>query len=513
MPKYIYEIDTDHVVKAQPSTDLYEARTNVLGSALQMSEFQSDVTIMVIAFNRLEKTKQCIESILKNTQDVNYDLLLIDSGSSDGTFEYYKSVDYDKVRILRLSKNVSAGFPSNFVNFNWIAKYYVTVTNDLIVTPNWLSNLIKVAESDPTIGMVNAMSSNASNCQGYDMQFSDLDEMQLKAAEFNKSNPAKWHERLRMITLGTLYKKECLYTLGWPISDIGFFHDFSDDDVAFRVRRSGYKIMLAKDTWIHHNHKVFELENKTPEGFKNSIECGRKNFQDKYLGIDAWDDVNNFIPEYVAALKNTFSEQPAVLGIDVRCGTPILEIKNNIRSFGKFNATCHAFTQDGKYFTDLLTVCGTGNVACGDIRNLATQYPHNSFDYIVIGNNINTYADPYQLISSAYNLLKPGGQLFLSLKNTNDALSFLHQIGNFKINCPETALNYSVTDFANRLAYFNYNAEFLGAIPYDNSVLSDNIKKYLSDCINKLATSNQEEICFRLMADRFAFVITKPSDN
>lgn len=513
MSKYIYEIDADHVEAAQPSANLYDARTNVLGTILQMSDFKSEATILVAANNRLEKTKLCIESILQNTKDVDFDLILIDSGSTDGTFEYFKSLDYDKVRILRISKNISSGFSRFFVDINWIGKYYVTVANDLIVTPHWLSNLIKVAESDKTIGMVTPMASNASNCQGYDMKFTDFDDMQKKAEAFNQSNPTKWHERLRLITLGTLYKKECLYALGWPLGDSGFFHDFRDDDVTFRIRRAGYKAVLAKDTWIHHNHKVFELENKTLEGFKNSIESGRQNFKDKHFGIDAWDDVNNFIPEYVSVLKDTSSETASILGIDVKCGTPILEIKNNIRTFGKYNASCHAFTQDGKYFTDLLTVCGANNVTCSDIGQLANRYPHNSFDYIVIGNNINTYADPFTLIKCTYNQLKPGGQLFLSLKNTNDALSFLHQIGNFKINCPETALNYSVSNFLNRLVYLNYNVNFLGAIPYDKSVLSDNIIKYITDCINKIATANQEEICFRLTADRFAFEITKPLEN
>lgn len=509
MPKYIYEIDTNHVEPAQSSDNLLQVRTNILTSALQMNEFHSTATIMVTAWNRIEKTKLCIESILKNTQDIDYDLLLIDSGSSDGTFEYFKSVDHDKVRILRLSKNISAGFATNFIDINWIGRYFVMVNNDLIVTPNWLSNLIRVAESDPTIGMVNPMSSNASNYQGYDMPFTDLDDMQKKAAEFNQSNPVKWHERLRLVTLGTLYKKECLYALGWPMTDIGFIHDFSDDDISFRVRRMGYKAVLAKDTWIHHNHNVFELENKTEDGFKNSLAAGRKNFNDKYYGIDAWNDVNNFIPEYLPHIKNTESESVSILGIDVKCGTPILEIKNHIRNFGKYNTACHAITQDGKYFTDLVTVCGEQNVLCKDILSGLYSYASDSFDYIIWGNNINSYAEPFKLIEATYRLLKKGGQILVSLKNTYDVFSFLNEIGNFKISSTEYALNYSVTDFLNILIKNNYNANFLGAIPYDNTLISDTIIKHVTDCIQKIGAASKEEVCFRLLADRFAFEITK----
>ena len=513
MPKYIYDINTDDLDKIQPSDNLYQSRSNVLHSALQTSEFHSEATIMVMAYNRLEKTKLCIQSILQNTQDVDFDLILIDSGSSDGTFEYFQSVEHEKVRIIRLSKNISSSFSTHFIDLHWIAKYYVVVNNDLVVTPNWLSNLIKIAESDPTIGMVNPISSNASNYQGYDMDFTDYDDMQEKAAAFNQSNPQKWHERLRLITLGTLYKKECLHSLGWPLGDMGFFHDFRDDDISFRIRRSGYKAVLAKDTWIHHNHKVFELEGKTEDEFKTSLECGRQNFKDKYYDIDAWEDVNNFIPEYIPAIKPTSGNPTAILGIDTKCGTPILEIKNHIKTFDKFDTSCYAFTQNAKYYMDLLTVCGKQNVSCSDVDRLSSHYSPNSFDYILIGNNINTYANPFALITSAYTFLKPGGQLFFSLKNTFDAFSFLHEIGNFKINSTETALNYSVTGFLNTLLHMNYPANFLGAVPYNNNMLSANIKNYLTDCINKLAPKNTDEICFRLFSDRFAFEITKPEDN
>ena len=389
MEKIIYEFKTDNIKNMELSDDLIEARKNVALSAASISDFHSDVTILIQAFNRLEKTKQCIESVLKYTKGINYDLLLIDSGSSDGTFEYFKSVEHDKVRILRLSKNITSGFPANFINIGWIAKYLVSVTNDLIVTPNWLHNLIAVAESDPKIGIVNPVSSNASNCQGYDMDFVDFDDMQKKAAEFNKSDPTKWHERMRIITLGTLYKKDCIYAMGSPVGDMGFFHDFSDDDIGFRARRAGYKVVLAKDTWIHHNHKVFQMENKNPEDFRKSLEVGRKNFNEKYFGIDAWDDVNNFIPEFLPAIEDTVSQTPKILGIDVRCGTPVLEIKNKLREYGKFDSECFAFTQEAKYFIDLQSVCGAENVISDKIECLSCNFDNDSFDYIIIGNPIN----------------------------------------------------------------------------------------------------------------------------
>ena len=46
--------------------------------------------------------------------------------------------------------------------------------------------------------------------------------MQAKAAQFNRSDPRKWEDRQRLITLGTLYRKEVLLAGGWPTADMGF---------------------------------------------------------------------------------------------------------------------------------------------------------------------------------------------------------------------------------------------------------------------------------------------------
>ena len=161
--KYIYEIDSDNVKEIMHSNSINDERK--IYSLYTKNNIESNVTIIVQAYNRIEKTKKCISSILKYTSDVDYDLLLIDNGSTDNTFDYFKSVNCIKKRIIHLSKNISVTYPTLFYDLSWLSRYVVVVQNDLIVTPHWLSNLIKVAESDDRIGMVNPVSSNVSNFQ------------------------------------------------------------------------------------------------------------------------------------------------------------------------------------------------------------------------------------------------------------------------------------------------------------------------------------------------------------
>jgi len=507
MKKQIYEINATGIEAAEPCDDLYQGRKNVIKSLENLNGMDSDVTILVQAYNRLDKTKECISSILKNTKKVNYDLLLLDNGSTDGTFEYFKTVEHDKVRIIHINKNISCGYPINHYNLNWMSKYFVSISNDIIVTPNWLSNMLRIADSDDRIGMVNPVSSNVSNRQMVNLEFSDFKEMQEKAAKYNISDKSKWHERLRLITLGTLYKKECLYTIGWPINDVGFFHDFMDDDITFRVRRTGYKAILARDTWIHHNHDVFNFENKNPENVKKSLDVGRKNFVDKYYGIDPWDDVNNFVFPYIEKKITPPSDKNnvKVLGIDVKCGTPILDIKNCLRTFNVIDPKLHAFTSDAKYYIDLKTICD--DVVCDRHEYLINSFKETKFDYIIIGDSINSYKEPEQTIECAYSLLNDGGQLFISLKNTYNAITMLKMLGH-SVGSDENILQIEFNSFYNSLKKRNMKIELINCQLYD---LSDEIIDYCSNLI-RYAKSNdckEEDLLNKLRVDSYWFKITK----
>lgn len=506
--KEIYEINVSDASLENSSQSIYENRINVVNAVNKASGIESEVTILIQGYNRVEKTKQCVESVLKYTRDVKYDLILVDNGSTDDTFEYFKSVEYENVRIVRLSKNIISSFPFSFINIGWIAKYFVPLANDIIVTENWLSNMIKVAESDYRIGMVNPVTSNVSNYQQVDLEFSSFDEMQRKAKAYNISNSSKWHERLRMVTLGMLFTKECLYALGFPHSDIGFLHDFGDDDISFRIRRLGYKLVLAKDTWVHHNHDYRNLEEKDPVEFQRSLEIGRKNFNDKYLGIDSWNDVCNFIPEIIPSIKNPEEKNScAILGVDVKCGTPILEIKNHLRSMSVFNPKCCAVTSEGKYVIDLQTVCGADNVICCSPENVCEKFEKDSFDYIIVGDSINEYAEPYKIIKNLYFLLKKTGQLFVYLKNTFDIYSFLYSIGYTNMRPAYQAYNISLESFISELLHNDIKNKIIEVIRYNQ--VQDEIIYEIDRRVGECPVDDFNETKSRLLSDKYIFVLYK----
>ena len=406
-------------------TDIYETRAAY--QKIISGKGGVDVSILVFGYNNLTHTKYCVESILKYTTDIDYELVLLDNGSSDGTLEYYKSVPYTTKKIIRVTQNKGGNFGVYIGSKYLMGRYVVMIPNDVYVTRNWLSNMIKCAESDERIGFVATASDNISNFQSVNLNFGTLEEMQLKAEKYNMSDPRKWEERLRLMPALSLLKKECLDIVGGL--DYAFQHDFSDDDISIRVRRAGYKLVFCGDVFVHHVGPT--VTGSSSEKKIELLKTGRETFRQKYFGIDAWDDVNNFEP-LMLSLVNAEEKQGRsnlqVLGIDVMCGAPLLQVKNKLRLAGIFDTALSAFGQEAKHWLDLKTIC-KGHVVVDRIEYLTEHFEKNGFDYILLGKPINSYKDPDRVLSDLLSLLGTDGQLLLKLRNHSDVRAFLNTLG------------------------------------------------------------------------------------
>lgn len=417
--------NTDQIESPQPGKGLFPSRINRI--VAELGEDSELVSIVVQAYNRLEKTRICIESILKYTDKNIFELVLIDNGSTDGTLDYFKSINFPRKQILHVTKNIGSQVPGvlNLLN----GRYFAFVCNDTYVTQNWLNNLLTCLRSDDSIGMVVPAISNGSNQQGVDLSFHSLDEMWQKAAEYNVSNPCLWHDRLRLAIQLAIYKREMIDIVG--LGDPGFFHDFADDDLVFRIRRAGYRAVLCKDTFVHHDHVIQNSAEKNQKELVQSLAAGKADFHEKYYGLDAWEDVNNYEPGMISMIhpgefRNTTA--PKVLGVDVSCGTPILEIKNKLREANIFDTRLFAFSTDPKYWLDLKTIC-RGEVVVDRVENFAQYFHEDFFDFIFLGKPINSYPNSLKFLDELLKRTSKNGHLFIKLQNTYDAVSVFQAMG------------------------------------------------------------------------------------
>ena len=113
------------------------------------------VTIIVLNWNGKEDTIECLES-LKYITYPNYEILLVDNGSTDGSVECFRE-RYPGMEIIENGENLGFAEGNNVGIRRAMdegADYVLLLNNDTVVDPEFLGELVKVAESNPKIGFV-----------------------------------------------------------------------------------------------------------------------------------------------------------------------------------------------------------------------------------------------------------------------------------------------------------------------------------------------------------------------
>lgn len=206
-------------------------------------------SIVIPTYNQLDMLRQCIASIMDNT-DLPYEIIVVDNASSDGTASYLQELG-GQVRYRTLEAN--KGF-SGAVNVGLMmakGSTIVLLNNDTLVAERWLDNLLACLNSDPRIGMVGPVTNYISGEQQIEVPYADVRDMPAFAREFNRSNPALWRRTDRLVGFCVLFRRELFRQIGY--FDEGYeIGNFEDDDFCIRVRMLGRSLVIAQDTFIHH---------------------------------------------------------------------------------------------------------------------------------------------------------------------------------------------------------------------------------------------------------------------
>ena len=109
------------------------------------------VTIIILNYNGKQFLKDCLSSVLVQTYN-NFEVILFDNNSDDGSIEYVKS-EFTDSRIISVRSEQNLGFAGGN---NEALKYckndlVVLLNNDTIVKESWLNELVAAMETKSTI--------------------------------------------------------------------------------------------------------------------------------------------------------------------------------------------------------------------------------------------------------------------------------------------------------------------------------------------------------------------------
>ena len=123
-----------------------------LASAPRQNDLPT-VSIIVLNWNGKHDTVECLES-LSHISYPNYEVIVVDNGSTDGSVEQFKA-RYPEITVIENQDNIGFAEGNNVgirAALQEDTEYVLLLNNDTIVDPWFLDELTNVAELDPLVG-------------------------------------------------------------------------------------------------------------------------------------------------------------------------------------------------------------------------------------------------------------------------------------------------------------------------------------------------------------------------
>lgn len=105
------------------------------------------MSVIIVNYNTLDITKNCLSSIKQFTSGITYEIILVDNASCDGSKEFFSSID----DITYIWSNDNIGFgKANNLGFNQSRGRYVLLLNsDTLILNNALKLFVDIADAEP----------------------------------------------------------------------------------------------------------------------------------------------------------------------------------------------------------------------------------------------------------------------------------------------------------------------------------------------------------------------------
>ncbi len=240
------------------------------------------VSVIVVSYENLPLTRACLESVLGVTSYPNFEVVVVDNASTDGTPEYLRELATRERRVRVALNPENRGFAAACNQGARLARGEVIcfLNNDTVVSRGWLSALVRALRADPRLGLVGAVTNDIGNEARIAVGYSSIEAMPEWAERWSWSHRGERRGVPMVALFCAALRREVWEAVGELDERFGIGM-FEDDDYSLRVRRAGYTVAVARDAYVHHWHQAaFRLLGE--ERYADLYEKNRRLFRAKW---------------------------------------------------------------------------------------------------------------------------------------------------------------------------------------------------------------------------------------
>ena len=232
------------------------------------------VSIIIVNYNGKELLQKCLDSLLKVNYD-NFEIILVDNNSTDGSVEFITK-NYPSLKIIKLDSNKGFAEPNNVAAKISKGKYLLFLNNDTVVTPNFISEMVKVMETDKKIAICQSLLLKPDGSVDSSGDFIDhLGVVYNSKTEIDEIREVSSARGASMLVRSDIFEKLDGF-------DQKFFVTFEDVDLCWRSWILGYRVLIIPTSIVYHEGGITIKKIKSEiafHGFKNQLAMKITNFE------------------------------------------------------------------------------------------------------------------------------------------------------------------------------------------------------------------------------------------
>ena len=228
-----------------------------------MSDIKSSVSIVIPHWNNVDVLSECLESI-SDTDFDNFEIIVVDNASIDDSVEWVRS-NYPNVKLIENDKNYGYAGGCNIGAETAIGDYIIFLNNDTVQDKNWISNLIKIMNSNDNIGAVQPKILNYYDRNIFDYAGGAGGHMDIycfpfargRIFSFQENDEGQYNEKEKCFwSSGTCFmiRRELFQKAGG--FDENFFSHMEEIDLCWRLYAMGFEVWVEPNSVVYHKNAL-----------------------------------------------------------------------------------------------------------------------------------------------------------------------------------------------------------------------------------------------------------------
>jgi GT2 family glycosyltransferase len=112
-----------------------------------------DVSIIIVNWNTKDLLQNCLRSTLEQAGDVDYEIVVVDNASSDGSAEMVKQI-FPQVKLIENTENHGFAAANNQGMAIAQGRYVLLLNSDTVILDNAIAKTVAFADDHPDAAVV-----------------------------------------------------------------------------------------------------------------------------------------------------------------------------------------------------------------------------------------------------------------------------------------------------------------------------------------------------------------------